>query len=59
VLSIGQYGSTLLQETCMSEIAETYIHNNTDILNRKDGYLMIIFSFSFIDYILLHNYNKV
>ena len=51
VLSIGQYGSTLLQETCMSEIAETYIHNNTDILNRKDGYLMIIFSFSFIDYI--------
>ena len=23
VLSIGQYGSTLLQETCMSEIAET------------------------------------
>ena len=43
----------------LSEIAETYIHNNTDILNRKDGYLMIIFSFSFIDYILLHNYNKV
>ena len=59
VLSIGQHGSPLLQETCMSEIAETYIHNNTDILNRKDGYLMIIFSFSFIDYILLHNYNKV
>ena len=59
VLSIGQHGSTLLQETCMSEIAETYIHNNTDILNRKDGYLMIIFSFSFIEYILLHNYNKV
>ena len=59
VLSIGQHGSPLLQETCMSEIAEAYIHNNTDILNRKDGYLMIIFSFSFIDYILLHNYNKV
>ena len=57
VLSIGQHGSPLLQETCMSEIAEAYIHNNTDILNRKDGYLMIIFSF--IDYILLHNYNKV
>ena len=59
VLSIGQHGSPLLQETCMSEIAEAYIYNNTDILNRKDGYLMIIFSFSFIDYILLHNYNKV
>ena len=59
VLSIGQHGSPLLQETCMLEIAEAYIHNNTDILNRKDGYLMIIFSFSFIDYILLHNYNKV